>query len=192
MTSNFLQMGKAGATGGAAAAAASMTPRPGAGALLTATAGMGFAISARSKSQSFKHNFRPFLSALGLRLSFGTVSGKEPTIGDSLNKDGSLQSRGARMSQTVLKLDPSQVTPDGESWACVEVQTEQGIITAKSRVEVIHTNAPNDFTPTRAREPIALIVWRKRNPVRVEPIRQWCMTYLRIQESATFYRHVFL
>jgi hypothetical protein len=187
MTSSYLS------TGAGDGHAAASPPRPGAGVLLTVNPTMGFSFNAPRKSETFKHNFRPFLSALGLRISYGTVGAIEPTIGDTPASKGTPAAKGARMSQSILKLNPSEVNADGESWACVEVEpNEQGLLTAKTRVEVIHTKAPNDFTPTRAREPLVLIVWRKANPVRIEPIRQWCMQYYRIQESATFYRHVFL
>lgn len=189
MTSSFLSTGAGAAQPGSEAA----TPRAGAGVLLTVNPAMGFSFNAPRKSESFRHNFRPFLSALGLRISFGTVGAIEPTIGDTPATKNTPAAKGARMSQSILKLNPSEVNADGESWACVEVEpNEQGLITAKSRVEVIHTKEPNDFTPKRAREPLVLIVWRKGNPVRIEAIRQWCMQYYRIQESATFYRHVFL
>jgi hypothetical protein len=176
MTSSFANMGGPPAQPGNAAA----LPRPGAGVLLTVNPTMGFSFNARSKGQSFPHNFRPLLSAAGLRISYGTVSAREPMIGQ------------VRMSQATLKLSASTANGDGESWAAVEVEVPDGIITSTSRVEVVHTKDPNFFTPTVAREPLVLIVWRKRVPVRIEPIRQWSCTHHRIKESATFYRHVFL
>lgn len=180
MTSSFLSTSLAAAASGAAGGGG--VPRTGPGLLLTVNPALGYAYSAKDgKGASFKHNFRPFLSALGLRLTYGTLGTFEPKIG------------ALRMSQAVLKLDPGEATAAGESWACVEVETNaDGRVTDPEKVRVIHTKDPGFSTPTKAREPLALIIWRKRLPVRVEPIRMWCMTHHRIQESATSYLHVFL
>jgi hypothetical protein len=161
-------------------------PQPGAGTLLRSSA-EGYAISAvpPRKGISGKLRFVPSLLEGAILLSRGLVNGVEPVAGGPKST--------ARMSKTAIRIDSSKANAAGESWLAVEVEAgELGIITKASRIEVIHTDDPNAFTPTVGRWPLTLIVWDGKRPSLVDQVTHWNLQYHRIQESATFARHAFL
>jgi hypothetical protein len=155
-------------------APAAPRPMPGTGTRLTLRAD-AFAISTpRAPSGTRgKLRFVPLrVNDAAILLTRGLVNGSEPTVA------------GERMSQMAIRIDSSKATEAGESWLAVEVETqEDGILRKGSRVEVIHTDDPMYFTPTIARYPLTLIVWKGKLAVLIDQVVHWNLQYHRVPES---------
>lgn len=170
-------------------AAAPPPPRPGKGTLLTVGA-MGFAYSAPAGGPGFNHPWRPFLNAFRISFTRGTVNG---IFTPSIRVGGALVPMdGDGGAPPQLTLAPGVANAAGESWCALEVEpTDGGEITAETRLEIVHTAAPHSRAVSLGRQPLVMILWKDRRPVRALPICHFNLNYVRVIDPIGA-RHFFL
>ncbi len=153
-------------------------PQPGSGTRLTANAA-GFSISVPGGSKTFAHPFQAMLSGGQLRLRRGLVDTFEPKIG-SVPMSGD-----ATHPQPALILNPAVATAAGESWACLEVEPDaDGFLNKASRIEIVHSREPVSRLKSVGRCPLALIVWRDKQPLFAVDIVYFNLRYVRVLKEA--------
>ena len=159
--------------------------RAGAGTLIGSNP-LGFYISNPNSGMSFNHPFKPVLvgagKGAGLRFSKGVVDGFEPQIG------------GKPMSSSLLALTGEITSATHESWAVLEATpNDKGVLDKDSPLKIVHGLAPGGMIGgTVARQAIALIVWRDKNPVMVWPLVFFNLRYARKVSASAPTRHFFL
>ncbi|MEO7933200.1 MAG: hypothetical protein ABIT76_08595 [Chthoniobacterales bacterium] len=113
---------------------------------------------------SFNHPFRPSLVGMELRLSRGLVNGLEPVIGTKkipISGD-------AKHAQPALKLDPDQIDKETQqSWVCLQVTPDkEGRLATADQIEVVQRKSAYAFVGEKGIQPVALVLWKNKRPVR--------------------------
>lgn len=175
--------------------APTMKAQPGAGTRVTQLDGIGFAVSASRGGARFGHPWKPLLGVLSLQFSLGLVTGNVVLV-PKIKVGGSLVSMGADPAPR-LALDPEKRNEKtGTSFAVLEVVPgADGKLTKDSRVEIVHSGDDAASTdPLLGRKPIAIILWRDRQPFRVFPLVHFHLEYQRVLPPAGggVVRHYFL
>lgn len=145
----------------------------------------GVAFSVPTRVARFGHPFRPMLFTSGaVSFAKGLVDLYEPKIGELRISD----------ARALLKLDPMKVNKNGESFVLIEVEpNENGVLDEKSRIEIVQDADPDLHSETIGRQPVALIVFRGKTPIRAFPILFFNVRYERVEPApgGGLVRHLF-
>lgn len=160
---------------------------PGSGTLLAATP-LGHTVSAAPAGGKWNHPFKPTLYGAGLRFALGLVDGIEPTIGGVPISGGP---GGAK--QPTLAIEAGTANAAGESWACIELQTdEKGDLAEGSAIEIVHRGEPFVSRGPVARHPVAVVLWKNGRPMRALAVTHFNLRHVAVRLPAGFYQHYFL
>jgi hypothetical protein len=166
---------------GTASPAGYAPPRQSPGVLLKMTPQGYTQAPANKGGGSFNHPFRPLLSGDKLRFTRGLVSGFEPTIGD-----GKIPISGnSKNPPPALQLKPEDMDEETQqSWACIEVTPDKdGVISKADQIRLVHRKTPGDFFGTVGTQPLALILWRDKKPIRAIDLVWFNLRYMSVQPA---------
>jgi len=143
----------------------------------------GQSTGAAPSGGAFDFCFRPSLGAMKLAIGHGYVSSVNGDGPHAPTIDGAVLG-GTKPAQ--LKLDPSQVNDNGESFAVLEVHPDdKGQITAQTKLEIVHSkDASPSVAPGLGRKAIAIILWNNDSPLKVLPLVHFNLQYVRVIPSS--------